>query len=102
MSDSSKLTIGGAVDWELAATVGAKLARPAPATTDYTRDQAVAQLAELARRAERPVREVTGLNEGADITEARVVDRPQWVRAATGSMRVMTGGGDTPGGFLTP
>ena len=101
MRDSAKLTIGGAVDWELAATVGAKLTRPAPATTDYTRDQAVAQLAELARRAEQPVREVTGLNEGADITEARVVDRPQWVRAATGSMRVMTGGSDTPGGFLT-
>lgn len=101
MSPSSKLTIGGAVDWEFAATVGAKLTRPAPATTEYTRDQAVAQLSELARRAELPVREVTGLNEGADIAEARVVDRPEWVRAATGSMRVMTGGTGTPGGFLT-
>ena len=94
-------TVGGAVDWEFAATVGAKLARPAPATTDYTRDQAVTELAELARRAELPVREVTGLNEGADIAEARVVDRPEWVRAATKSMRVMTGGTDAPGGFLT-
>lgn len=100
-SDRGIRTVGGAVDWELAANVGAKVARPAPVTSDYTRDQAVAQLAELACRAELPVREVTGLNEGADIAEARVVDRPEWVRAATKSMRVMTGGTDTPGGFLT-
>jgi coenzyme F420 biosynthesis associated uncharacterized protein len=98
----SRMTVGGAVDWEFAATVGAKLTRPGPATTDYTRDQAIAQLTELARRAELPVREVTGLNEGADIAEARVVDRPQWVRAATGSMRVMTGGAERPAGLLTP
>ncbi|GAS94748.1 hypothetical protein RMCC_1714 [Mycolicibacterium canariasense] len=101
MSPAARLTVGGAVDWEFAATVGAKLTRPAPATTDYTRDQAIAQLSELSRRAELPVREVTGLNEGADIAEARVVDRPEWVRAATGSMRVMTGGTGAPGGFLT-
>ncbi|CDO07576.1 hydrolase [Mycolicibacterium cosmeticum] len=101
MSPDARLTVGGAVDWEFAATVGAKLSRPGPATTDYTRDQAIAQLSELSRRAELPVREVTGLNEGADIAEARVVDRPEWVRAATGSMRLMTGGTGTPGGFLT-
>ncbi|MEN4477122.1 zinc-dependent metalloprotease [Mycolicibacterium cosmeticum] len=101
MSPDARLTVGGAVDWEFAATVGAKLTRPGPATTDYTRDQAIAQLSELSRRAELPVREVTGLNEGADIAEARVVDRPEWVRAATGSMRLMTGGTGTPGGFLT-
>lgn len=95
------LTVGGAVDWDFAATVGAKLARPAPATTDYTRDQAVAQLAELAKRAELPVREVTGLNEGAEIPDARVVDRPAWVRAATQSMRSMTGGADSAGGLFT-
>jgi coenzyme F420 biosynthesis associated uncharacterized protein len=38
------------------------------------------------------VREVTGLNEGGEIPEARVVDRVEWIRAATQSMRVMTGG----------
>ena len=101
MSNRGISTVGGAVDWEFAATVGAKLVRPAPVTTDYTRDQAVRELAELSRRAELPVREVTGLNEGADIAEARVVDRPEWVRAATKSMRVMTGGTDKPGGLLT-
>ena len=71
------LTVGRAVDWEFAATVGAKLARPGPAATDYTRRQAIDQLAEASRSAELPVREVTGLNEGGEIPEARIVDRPR-------------------------
>ncbi|TDK90577.1 zinc-dependent metalloprotease [Mycolicibacterium mucogenicum] len=89
---SRKPTVGRAVDWGFAATVGAKLTRPEPATTDYTRNQVREQLADSARRAELPVREVTLLNEGAEVPEARVVDRQDWVRAATESMRVMTGG----------
>jgi coenzyme F420 biosynthesis associated uncharacterized protein len=94
MSPSTKsgLTVGRAVDWQFAATVGAKLARPGPAATDYTRSQVVDQLAEASRNAELPVRDVTGLNEGGEIPEARVVDRVEWIRAATQSMRVMTGG----------
>ncbi|WP_162462025.1 zinc-dependent metalloprotease [Mycolicibacterium sp. CBMA 234] len=89
---SQKPTVGRAVDWSFAATVGAKLTRPEPETTDYTRNHLREQLADSARRAELPVREVTLLNEGAEVPEARVVDRPDWVRAATESMRVMTGG----------
>ncbi|HVQ51997.1 MAG TPA: zinc-dependent metalloprotease [Mycobacterium sp.] len=88
----SRLTVGRAVDWQFAATVGAKLVRPGPAATDYTRSQVVDQLAEASRNAELPVRDVTGLNEGGEIPEARVVDRVEWIRAATQSMRVMTGG----------
>lgn len=88
----SGFTVGRAVDWNFAATLGAKLARPEPPATDYTRRQAVDQLSESARAAEIPVREVTGLAEGGDIPEARIVDRPEWIRAATRSMRVMTGG----------
>ncbi|WP_304107638.1 zinc-dependent metalloprotease [Mycolicibacterium bacteremicum] len=96
----SQTNVGAAVDWAVAATVGVKLSRPGPATTDYTRGQAIAQLAESARTAELPVREVTHLNEGAEVPEARVVDRPQWVRAATESMRLMTGGStDAPRGL---
>ncbi|MGE2724295.1 zinc-dependent metalloprotease [Mycolicibacterium pulveris] len=90
----NKVTVGRAVDWEFAATVGAKLARPGPDTTDYTRRQVIDQLSEASRSAELPVREVTGLTEGGDIPDARIVDRAQWVRAATNSMRVMTGGQD--------
>jgi coenzyme F420 biosynthesis associated uncharacterized protein len=97
----SKLTVGRAVDWQFAATVGAKLARPGPAATDYTRRQVMDQLAEAARKAELPVREVTGLNEGGEIPEARIVDRVEWIRAATQSMRIMTGGSENPRGFVT-
>ncbi|ODQ94540.1 zinc-dependent metalloprotease [Mycolicibacterium holsaticum] len=100
----TKVTVGRAVDWDFAATVGAKLARPGPATTDYTRQQVIDQLSEASRSAELPVRDVTGLTEGGEIPEARVVDRAEWVRAATKSMRVMTGGSDeggSPPGFLT-
>jgi len=94
MSRSTKpsLTVGRAVDWQFAATVGARLARPGPAATDYTQRQVIDQLADASRKAEIPVREVTGLIEGGEIPEARVVDRVEWIRAATQSMRVMTGG----------
>lgn len=87
-------SVGNAVDWNLAASFGGKLARPEPPATDYTRTQAVTQLAESARAAEIPVREVTGLAEGEGIPEARIVNRPDWIRAAAHSMRVMTGGRD--------
>ncbi|KAA0097537.1 hydrolase [Mycolicibacterium sp. P1-18] len=98
MRPMSAVTVGNTVDWEYAATVGAKLVRPAPPVTDYTRQQAIEQLATSARAAEGPVRDVTGLNEGAAITDARIVDRAEWVRAATQSMRVMTTGGQQQGG----
>ena len=88
----STFTVGRAVDWQFAATVGAKLVRPGPAATDYTRSQAIDQLTVASRNAELPVREVTGLNEGGEIPEARIVDRVEWIRAATQSMRVMIGG----------
>jgi len=97
----SRLTVGRAVDWQFAATVGAKLARRGPAATDYTRNQVIDQLAEAARYAELPVREVTGLIEGGEIPEAHIVDRVEWIRAATQSMRVMTGGTEGPRGFIT-
>ncbi|MGP4054536.1 zinc-dependent metalloprotease [Mycobacterium sp. 4D054] len=94
MSAASKsgLTVGRAVDWKLAAALGGKLARPEPPATEYTRRQVVDQLAEAARASELPVRETTGLIEGGEIPEARVLNRPEWIRAAAQSMRVMTGG----------
>jgi coenzyme F420 biosynthesis associated uncharacterized protein len=99
MSPATKsgLTVGRAVDWQFAATVGAKLVRPGPAATDYTRSQVIDQLTEASRNAELPVREVTGLNESGEIPEARIVDRVEWIRAATQSMRVMTGGSNGSG-----
>jgi coenzyme F420 biosynthesis associated uncharacterized protein len=88
----SPSSVGSTVDWGFAATVGSKLVRPGPPTTDYTRQQAIEQLSESARSAEFPVRDVTLLNEGAAVTEARIIDRAEWVTAATESMRLMMGG----------
>ncbi|ORA60808.1 zinc-dependent metalloprotease [Mycobacteroides franklinii] len=98
---SPELTVGRMVNWEFAATVGAKLTRPAPPTTEYTRQQAIAELSDAARRAETPVRELTGLADGLLVPEARIIDRPSWVAAAAESMRLMAGGGEGATGFLS-
>ncbi|MCV7259533.1 hydrolase [Mycobacterium shimoidei] len=96
-----ELTVGRAVDWQFAATVGERLARPGPPSTDYTRRQVIDDLANAAKAAEPPVRDVTGLDTSDVVPDARIVDRAAWVRAAAESMRVMTGGADQPRGFIT-
>jgi coenzyme F420 biosynthesis associated uncharacterized protein len=101
MTPSSDLTLGTAVDWRFAATVGVRLARPGPPSTDYTRRQAIDELTGAAAKAEPPVRDVTGLITKGAAPAARIVDRPEWVRAAAESMRVMTNGTEKPRGFLT-
>ncbi|BBY99743.1 zinc-dependent metalloprotease [Mycolicibacterium fallax] len=91
-----------AVDWAIAAELGARLARPGPPISDYTRSQVIAALADAARRAEPLVREVSGLSAGGPVPEAGIVDRAQWIRAAAGGMRAMLGGaepGPGPGGL---
>jgi len=101
MTPPSDLTLGTAVDWRFAATVGVRLARPGPPSTDYTRRQAIDELTSAAAKAEPPVRDVTGLVTNGVVPAARIVDRPEWVRAAAESMRVMTNGSEEPRGFLT-
>jgi len=98
---STDLTVGRTVDWGFAATVGQWLARPAPPSTDYTRRQVVDDLATAAKAAEPPVRDVTGLQANGAVPDARIVDRPGWIRAAAQSMRVMTGGTDKPRGVIS-
>jgi coenzyme F420 biosynthesis associated uncharacterized protein len=98
--ETSKLNVGRVVDWDFAASAGAWLARPGPPSTEYTQRQIIDELAESSRRAEVPVREVTGLVPGGQVPDAMIVDRPHWVRLAADSMRTMTGGGDKPRGFL--
>jgi coenzyme F420 biosynthesis associated uncharacterized protein len=95
MSDSSQLTVGRAVDWKFAGTVGARLARPGPPVTEYTRRQVIEDLAQASGVAEGPVREVTGLSVDAPVPDARIIDRTGWINAASESMRVMTGGRQT-------
>ncbi|MFY9765205.1 MAG: zinc-dependent metalloprotease, partial [Mycobacterium sp.] len=101
MTASADLTVGRTVDWAFAATVGQWLARPGPPSTDYTRRQVVENLATAAKAAEPPVREVTGLHTEGAVPEARIIDRPGWIRAAAESMRVMTGGTDKPRGVIS-
>ena len=101
MTGSSDLTLGTAVDWRFAATVGQRLARPGPQFSDYTRRQVMDELASAAAKAEPPVRDVTGLVTNGAVPAARVIDRVEWVQAAAESMRVMTNGTEKPRGFLT-
>src|SRR3984893_3875931 len=101
MTASAELTVGRTVDWGFAATVGQWLARPGPPSTDYTRRQVVENLATAAKAAEPPVREVTGLHTEGAVPEARIVDRPEWIRAAAASRRVMTGGTDKSSGRVS-
>jgi coenzyme F420 biosynthesis associated uncharacterized protein len=77
MSTSSLPT----VDWGLAVATAVRLA---PAPPSVSREEAVAAVAELrdaARRAERYVREHTGLHVTAGASDVVVVDRAGWIRA---------------------
>lgn len=101
MTPASELTLGTAVDWQFAATIGRRLARPGPPSSDYTRRQVIDELVGAAAKAEPLVRDVTGLVAGGAVPAARIVDRPEWVAAAAESMRVMMNGAEKPRGFLT-
>lgn len=77
------------IDWQLAATVGKKVARPGPVTTGYTMTAAREELAASAVAAEAPVREITGLADGLPVPTAQILDRDGWIEAATLSMSSM-------------
>ncbi|MCW2298998.1 zinc-dependent metalloprotease [Rhodococcus erythropolis] len=89
--DEASAPLGGAVDWSLAAKAGIKLARGGPAMSRYTAETATAELAEASKRAELPVREVSGLADGLPVPAADVLDRAGWITAASRSMAHLTG-----------
>ena len=91
----------GAVDWGLAAKAGAMLSPNGPATSRYTAENAVAELADASIAAEAPVRAVTGLADGLPVPTARIVDRPGWIHAAADSMAQLTGASGADSGWLT-
>nr|WP_278314329.1 zinc-dependent metalloprotease [Lolliginicoccus levis] len=93
---------GATVDWMLAARIAARLARPEPSMSSYTREQLHSELVEFSAGAEQPVREVTRLADGHPVPEALIVDRPGWSRAAAGSLAGLLGGSmdERPRGLL--
>jgi coenzyme F420 biosynthesis associated uncharacterized protein len=97
-----KHTLAGTVDWDFAASTGARLVPRGPLASRYTAEQAVAELTDASVRAEVPVREVTGLADGLPIPAAQVLDRRGWVKAAARSMAELTAitseSGDTESG----
>jgi coenzyme F420 biosynthesis associated uncharacterized protein len=71
------------VDWELAFTIGSRLAGAGP---EVTSDEAAAVVAELRAGADRStsyVKDFTGLDAGERTAPVLVVDRPAWIRANT-------------------
>lgn len=76
------------VDWDLARSTGRLLARGGPSLTADEARSAVADLRALARYAEGPVRERTGLDAGA-APEAVVVDRSAWIDSNIDGFRVV-------------
>ncbi|MFF0493168.1 zinc-dependent metalloprotease [Nocardia sp. NPDC003482] len=83
--------LSGAVDWNTAARTATALVPAGPRTSRYSAEQVVAELAAASTRAEGPVREVSGLVDDGVIPDARIVDRPGWIRAAADSMAQLTG-----------
>jgi coenzyme F420 biosynthesis associated uncharacterized protein len=79
------------VDWDLAVSLGSRLAGAGP---DVSADQAAATVAELrdgANRSTSYVRDFTGLDAGALSAPVLVVDRPAWIQAnVDGFARLLT------------
>ncbi|TSD50178.1 zinc-dependent metalloprotease [Rhodococcus sp. KBS0724] len=90
-AENDSTTLGGAVDWSLATKAGIKFARGGPAMSRYTAETATAELADASKRAELPVRDVTGLADGLPVPAAEVLDRAGWITAASRSMAHLTG-----------
>ncbi len=71
------------VDWELAVSIGSRLAGPGPEVSAGEAAAVVAELRTGADRATSYVRDFTGLDAGEGTAPVLVVDRPAWIRANT-------------------
>ncbi|QRP50511.1 zinc-dependent metalloprotease [Amycolatopsis sp. FDAARGOS 1241] len=92
------------VDWDLAASTGARLVRGGPQVPKEEAARAVTDLRDLTAEAESHVREVTGLGEDLPLLPGTVVDRPGWVRSAASGLGALTGRAlpEAQGGPLGP
>ncbi|OLT48436.1 coenzyme F420 biosynthesis-associated protein [Saccharomonospora sp. CUA-673] len=78
------------VDWSLAASTGALLARGGPTVPREEAERAVVELRDLSVDAERYVRELTDLGHGLPVKQGEVLDRPGWVRSAAAGLDQLT------------
>ncbi|HET7196311.1 MAG TPA: zinc-dependent metalloprotease [Nocardioides sp.] len=69
------------VDWDLAVTIGTRVAGEGPQVTRETADQVVAELRDDANRSTGLVRDFTGLVAEERTAPVLAVDRPGWIRA---------------------
>jgi coenzyme F420 biosynthesis associated uncharacterized protein len=78
---------GSLVDWDLAARVGARLARPGPSLPPQEARDVVVGLRASAAEARAHVRAYTGLDAPVADAPVEVIDRPAWIRANAEGMR---------------
>jgi coenzyme F420 biosynthesis associated uncharacterized protein len=69
------------VDWDLAVSVGSRVAGEGPQVTRDVADQVVTELRDDANRSTGLVRDFTGLVAEDDTAPVLAVDRPGWIRA---------------------
>lgn len=79
------------VDWEIAISIGSKLAGEGPVVTRAEADEVVAELRADADHSTGLVRDFTGLSAPDHTAPVLVVDRPGWVRANAEGFQVATG-----------
>ena len=77
------------VDWELAVSIGGRVAGNGPVVTAEEAQAAVEELRSAADRSTGLVRDYTGLSAGERTAPVLVVDRQSWVRANTEAFAVM-------------
>jgi coenzyme F420 biosynthesis associated uncharacterized protein len=82
---------GGMVDWDLAVSLGSRLAGEGPAVGRDEADAVVAELRAGADLSTGLVRDFTGLDAGERSAPVLVVDRPGWVRANADGFATLLG-----------
>ncbi|MDQ1105344.1 zinc-dependent metalloprotease [Nocardioides zeae] len=80
---------GAAIDWDLAARLGSRLAPPAPDVPAAQVAETVTALRSDAARSTELVADFTGLVAPPHAAPVLVVDRPRWIEANTQSFAVM-------------
>ena len=79
------------VDWNLAVTLGSRIAGPGPDVSSEEAGAAVVELREHAAASTALVRDFTGLDAPDGTAPVLVVDRPGWIQANASSFSVLMG-----------